>query len=47
MKGDAEHTWADVNKAQRDIGYAPKIGLDEGLKRYVQWFESFINESNK
>ncbi|KGK98400.1 UDP-glucose 4-epimerase [Methanococcoides methylutens] len=38
MKGDAEHTWSDVNKASRDLGYSPKIGLEEGLKRYVQWY---------
>jgi len=38
VKGDADHTWSDVSKASRDLGYSPKIGLDEGLKRYVQWY---------
>ncbi|MCM1987209.1 SDR family oxidoreductase [Methanococcoides seepicolus] len=38
VKGDAEHTWSDVSKASRDLGYSPKIGLEEGLKRYVQWY---------
>jgi UDP-glucose 4-epimerase len=40
VKGDAEHTWADVSKARKELGYSPGIGLDEGLKRYVQWVES-------
>ncbi|MCZ7382075.1 MAG: SDR family oxidoreductase [Candidatus Methanoperedens sp.] len=40
VKGDAEHTWADVSKAGKEFGYMPRIGLDEGLKRYVQWVES-------
>lgn len=38
VKGDAEHTWSDVSKARMDLGYSPTIGLDEGLKRYVQWY---------
>lgn len=37
VKGDAEHTWSDVGKAHRDLGYAPEIGLEEGLNRYIQW----------
>lgn len=39
VKGDAEHTWADVSKARKELGYLPRIGLDEGLKRYVQWYK--------
>ncbi|CAG0957967.1 UDP-glucose 4-epimerase [Methanosarcinales archaeon] len=39
VKGDAEHTWADVSKARKEFGYVPRIGLDEGLKEYVQWVE--------
>ena len=38
VKGDAEHTWSDVSKARRELGYEPKVGLDEGLKRYVEWY---------
>lgn len=39
VKGDAEHTWSDVSKARRELGYEPKIGLDEGLERYVRWYK--------
>ena len=38
VKGDAEHTWSDVSKARRELGYEPEVGLDEGLKRYVEWY---------
>ena len=38
VKGDAEHTWSDVSKARKDIGYEPGIGLDQGLERYVEWY---------
>lgn len=40
VKGDAEHTWANVSKARKELGYMPVIGLDEGLKRYVQWLRT-------
>ncbi|HJH28171.1 MAG TPA: SDR family oxidoreductase [Methanosarcinaceae archaeon] len=38
VKGDAEHTLSDVSKARRDLGYEPEVGLDEGLRRYVEWY---------
>ena len=37
VKEDAEHTWSDVSKARRELGYEPEVGLDEELRRYVQW----------
>ena len=39
VKGDAEHTWSDVSKACRELGYEPRVGLDEGLERYVEWYK--------
>ncbi len=48
VKGDAEHTWSDVNKARRELGYEPEVGLDKGLRRYVEWYtkgnESIIGD---
>ena len=37
QKGDVERTWADISKARDALGYAPKIGLAEGLARFVRW----------
>lgn len=28
----------DISKAKRDLGYVPKIGIDEGLKRTAEWY---------
>lgn len=38
MKGDAKHTLASVEKAKRLIDYEPKIRLEEGLKKFVEWY---------
>jgi UDP-glucose 4-epimerase len=38
--GDFPDTQADNRKAARILGWTPKISLDEGLKLYVEWFQS-------
>lgn len=35
--GDVPVTYADVAKAKRLYGYEPKVRLEEGLRRYVEW----------
>lgn len=35
LVGEPLHTWADISKAERLLGYSPKIGLAEGLRREV------------
>lgn len=35
--GDVERTCADLTRARRDLGYAPKVSLEEGLRRTVAW----------
>ena len=38
--GDARHTAADVSKAQKILGYQPKVSLREGLTQEWQWIKS-------
>lgn len=33
--GDVPHTYADISKAKRDLGYDPKVGLEEGLSLII------------
>jgi UDP-glucuronate 4-epimerase len=33
-------TYADVRKAQRMLGYEPKINVEEGLRRFIEWLRS-------
>ncbi|MCI5126012.1 MAG: oxidoreductase, partial [Candidatus Electrothrix sp. AR5] len=30
----------DISKAKRDLGYDPKVDLDEGLKRTGAWYRA-------
>ena len=39
--GDVPFTHADVSAARRDLGYNPRVSLDEGLKKFVDWYTSY------
>jgi UDP-glucuronate 4-epimerase len=36
--GDVPITYADISKAQRLLGYAPKVSFSEGVGAFVAWF---------
>lgn len=38
--GDMKHTLADVDLAQGDLGYSPKVSIDAGIPRFVEWWRS-------
>ncbi len=40
QEGDVEITYASIEKARKLLGYTPQIGIDEGLKMFVEWFRS-------
>ncbi|MCG7841471.1 MAG: GDP-mannose 4,6-dehydratase, partial [Methanomassiliicoccales archaeon] len=37
--GDVDHTWGDNSKAKRLLGWEPKVMIDEGLRRFVDWYK--------
>jgi UDP-glucuronate 4-epimerase len=38
--GDMKHTLADVDLAQGDLGYSPKVSIDAGIPCFVDWWLS-------
>ena len=36
--GDVPLTFAAIEKAQRMLGYAPKVNVDQGIPMFVEWF---------
>ena len=36
--GDVPQTFADISKARALLGYDPKTQIEQGLKRFVEWF---------
>jgi UDP-glucuronate 4-epimerase len=37
---DIKETWADISKAERVLGWTPKISIDEGLVQCVDWYKA-------
>ena len=38
--GDVPITFADISKAQRRLGYAPKVKVEIGIPMFVEWFRN-------
>ena len=38
--GDVRDSQADISKAMKMLGYRPTVGLEEGLRKTVDWFKS-------
>lgn len=41
--GDVYQTYADTGRLEHDTGYKPRVGLHEGITRFVEWYESDKN----
>ena len=39
--GDVYKTFADVSELQKDFGYSPDTPLDQGIGKFVEWYNSF------
>lgn len=37
--GDVPITYADITRAQRELGYQPRVNVEEGVRQFVEWFK--------
>lgn len=37
--GDVQETYANIDKAQRELGYQPTVTLDQGIPEFVRWYQ--------
>jgi len=38
--GDVKITYADIQKAERDLGFSPTTSLDAGIAKFSDWFQT-------
>jgi UDP-glucuronate 4-epimerase len=38
LAADVDHTYADITKAQRLLGYSPKVSVEEGIADFYEWY---------
>lgn len=42
--GESVETLADCSKAKEVLGYAPRVGIRDGIKQYCQWHKELVKE---
>lgn len=40
QKGDMRDTYAETSRARADLGFTPRVGLEEGLREMFRWMET-------
>ncbi len=38
--GDVRLTAADMRRAERELGYRPRVGIEAGIRQFVRWYEA-------
>jgi UDP-glucuronate 4-epimerase len=44
--GDVPQTFADITKARRLLGYYPQTEIEEGIRKFVEWFRENNSRSS-
>ncbi|BCD60723.1 MULTISPECIES: NAD-dependent epimerase [unclassified Nitratiruptor] len=39
--GDVPATWADTYALEHDLGYKPSTPIEEGVKKFIEWYRNF------
>jgi UDP-glucuronate 4-epimerase len=38
QRGDMPVTYANIEKARKKLSYAPRVSMEEGIRRFVEWY---------
>ena len=47
QQGDIPKTSADIGKANKKLGYNPTTNIDQGIKKFIEWFKEYHKEEIK
>ncbi|MFI0435077.1 MAG: NAD-dependent epimerase/dehydratase family protein [Parachlamydiaceae bacterium] len=40
QQGDVLSTYADIEESRKELGFDPKVSLEEGISRFIQWYKA-------
>jgi len=41
--GDVKETFADTSKAKKLLGYEAKVDVEEGVRKFIEWYKEYYN----
>jgi len=41
QKGDIQKSFADIDKALKDLNYKPSVSIEKGVKEFINWYKEF------
>ena len=44
MKADVDFTFADIEKARALIGYDPQVSVEDGARRFYEWYKVAVGD---
>ena len=44
MKADVDFTFANIDKARSLLGYAPQVSVEEGVRRFYEWYREKVGD---
>jgi UDP-glucuronate 4-epimerase len=39
--GDVTETFADITESRADLGFAPRVSIDVGIPRFIEWYKAY------
>ncbi len=39
--GDVKSTFADITRAREELGYSPKVDIEEGVQNFINWYKEW------
>lgn len=43
--GDVVETYADIEKARKDLGFEPKTSIEQGVEKFLEWYKDYSKNS--
>ena len=45
--GDVPRTYADVDELMQDVGFKPTTTIEEGIEKFIRWYQDFYHSQNQ
>lgn len=42
--GDVPATWADIEHTKEKLGWEPKVQIEEGIHKLINWYKEYYNK---